>query len=321
MKRLLIRAVVLALPFLVLMSFVAVVDPFDCLGVSRLVSDKLKAQSAQPLHNPLWKLGQFERAPIPRLILGDSSMASINTDDIRAATGDEYFNFAYGGGTLAESIDTYWAAAAKLHLDAVYIGIGLINFNEYQNLDRVPEARAIAASPLRYLTNRVVLEAAFLTAYSALGGAVIDLGVPVMSRDAFWRFQIDESLPQLLREYRFPAASAARLREVAMDCRRNGTRLVIVIPPTEVELQAKVAALGRATDEARFKAFVATLAPVFDLNYPNAFTSDRRNFSDPFHTMTDRVVVEEVWGNRMTFSHRTGPLRTLDAEHPAVPGG
>jgi hypothetical protein len=305
MKRMLGRGALFALPFILLTMFVGIVDPFDCLGFSNLVSDEVKSKVAKPLHNPLWKLRKFEQSPVSRIILGDSSMASINTAEIRAVTGQEYFNFAYGGGTLIEAMDTYWIAAARIHLDSVYIGIGLINFNEYQNLDRVPEAQRMVANPLMYLTNRIVVGAAFVSAYTALTGKFVDIGVPEMSREAFWRNQIDESLPQLVHEYSFPSNVAARLELVAADCRRRGTRLVIVIPPTHVELQSKIVALGRGPADGQFKAFVATLGTVYDLDYPNAFTADRANFSDPFHTKTDDMIIQEVWGNRHLYSRRT----------------
>jgi hypothetical protein len=307
MRRLVLRATIFSLPFILLTAFVAAVDPFDCLRASSLVSESVKSAAAEPLHNALWKVQKFKRSPVSRLILGDSSMASIKTEEIRSLTGQDYFNFAYGGGTLIEAIDTYRYAAANTHLDAVYLGVGIINFNEYQNLDRVPEAEAMVASPLKYLTNRIVVMAAFISAYSAYTGQAVSLGAPAMSHDAFWQKQINESLLQLLYEYHYPDAVAAGLERMAADCRRHGTQLIFIIPPTHVDLQTKVVALGRGGDVARFKAFVATLGTVYDLDYPNAFTSVRENFADPFHTMRDDMLVREVWGDGGQYSRRTAP--------------
>src|ERR1700722_1371997 len=301
MRRLLLRAAIFSLPFILLTACVAAVDPFDCLGLFNLVSEPIKSFSAEPLQNAVWKLQKFSRTPVSRLILGDSSMAVIDTDKVRAFTGQNYFNFAYGGGTLVEAIDTYWYAAAKTHLDAVYLGVSIINFNEYQNLNRVPEAEAMVANPLKYLTNRIVIAAAFISAYSAFTGQSVNLATPTVSRDAFWQQQINESLVQLLHEYRYPDAVAAQLERMAADCRRHGTQLTIIIPPTNIELQAKVVALGRGGDVDRLKAFVATLGTVYDLDYPNAFTSVRENFLDPFHAAIDDTLVREVWGDGRQF--------------------
>jgi hypothetical protein len=305
MLRLLNRVVLLCLPFALIAVSVVLVDPFDCIGLSTLVPEPLKAEVAQPLHNPLWKVQKFSSAPRERIILGDSSMASLNPDHIRASSGEEYFNFAYGGGSLQEAIDTYWIAARTVRLQAVYIGIGLINFNEYQNLDRVPEALAIASSPIRYLTNRVVVGAAFLAAYAALTADSVNLTTPSLDQAAFWRFQLDEATPQLLRQYRYPDAMARRLEEMAADCRKHGTRLVVIIPPTSIELQQRVSELGRDADERRFKQFVRSLATVYDFDVSNEYTRERSNFSDPFHTRDDRMVISEVWGNHSHFAQYT----------------
>src|ERR1035437_4317057 len=137
------RGLILAAPFMVLGAFVVVIDPYMYFDVSHLVPAQVKAGTAGKLHYALYKVQEFRRAPKRNLLLGDSRMAGFSTDQIRSLTGNDYFNFAYGGGTPTESIDTYWLAARMTKLDAVYIEMGIINFNAYQNLDRVPEVRTI----------------------------------------------------------------------------------------------------------------------------------------------------------------------------------
>lgn len=305
MRRLLTRAAILAAPFLLIVALVVVVDPYNYFGISHLVSDQIKESTAGKLHYALWKVQKFKRSPTSRLLLGDSRMAAVSTSEIRSVAGDEYFNFAYGGGTLTEAIDTYWLASSIISLDAVYLEMGLINFNAYQTLNRVAEVRSIEANPLIYLSNRLVVRAAFLAAYVALTGNPVNVESPSLDRDDFWRFQVDESLPQLLHRYSYPVAVAKRLKEVAEDCKRRGTRFVIVIPPTHVDVQAKVHALGRDDDQARFKDFAAALGPGFDFDYQNELTSARSGFSDPFHLRNNDEIIQEVWGKRHRYSRRT----------------
>jgi hypothetical protein len=163
----------------------------------------------------------------------------------------------------------------------------------------------MAASPLRYLTNRIVLGAAFISAYSALTGKAVNLRVPPMSREAYWYYQIDEALPQLMHEFKYPSAIAAQFERIAADCRKHDIQLTIAIPANDVELQSKIISLGHGADEPLFKLFVADLGTVNDLGHPNVFAADRRNFTDPFHTVNDHVINQEVWGNQRLFSHQT----------------
>ena len=196
MKHLLIRAALLAAPFVLIAALVALVDPFDYFRASPLIDDTIKLDTARDLQYPLWKLQRYRHAPVSRLILGDSSMASLDEGEIREVSGVQYFNFAYGSGTVAEAIETYWLASSMTHLDAVYIGIGLVNFNGYQHLDRVTEADAISKNPLLYLSNRLVVRAAFLAAYAALTGSHPELPDEHMTRDEVWRVQLDQGLPE-----------------------------------------------------------------------------------------------------------------------------
>jgi hypothetical protein len=305
MKRLLLRGLLLALPFVVVGALIVAVDPFDYFGVSHLVSDSVKEETSGKLHYTLWKLGKFKRNPGSRLILGDSRMAGLRTSDVDRVAGEPYANVAYGGGTIAEAVDTYWFAAERAHLEAVYLGIGFINFNAFQAVNRVPEAEAMLANPALYLSNRLVLRAALLAGFVQASGRQVNVEAPGMTREAFWRFQLEESAPQLLRSYSYPVAYEQALTRVAADCRKRGTRLVIVIPPTHVELQRKVREFGLEAEEARFKAFVATLGPVYDFDYPNAYTEDRANFSDPFHFTNDDQIVREIWGHERRYAQYT----------------
>ena len=306
MQRLLIKALLLAAPFILVAAIVLIVDPYDHFWPSGVVSDVFKEGLARKLQPVLWKIERYRRAPVSRLILGDSSMASLDEDEIRTVTGEQYFNFAYGDGTLPEAIDLYWMASSIRHLDAVYFGIGFINFNGYRNriLDRVNEAKAISASSLLYLSNRLVVRAALQSVFAAVTRKPVDSHGLRKSQDETWRFQLG-LLPEFLDPYRYPAEAAARLRQVAEDCARNGTRFVIVIPPTNIELQQETAALGHSADVERFKAFVATLGAVYDFDYPNGFTANRDNFRDPFHAADDHQVIQEVWGGQLQYSKLT----------------
>jgi hypothetical protein len=305
MKRLLLRALLLATPFLLLAAFVVVVDPYNYFGVSHAVSEEAKVGTAGKLHYALWKVQKFRQAPTGWVLLGDSRMDAVSAASVSELTGHRYYNFAYGGGTLAEAIETYWIAAQSTRLEEVYLEVGFINFNGSQTMNRVPEARSVLGNPLLYLTNRVVVQAAFLAEFAQLSGRRASLEAPPMDHEAFWRFQIEEAATQVLRGYTYPAAYAEQLERIAADCRRRGTRFVVLIPPTHVDMQKQIAALGLSAEQERFRAFVARLGPVFDFDYPNEYTEARENFSDPFHPTSTVQVVQEVWGHQIRYSRYT----------------
>jgi hypothetical protein len=295
----------LVTPFLAIAVFVFVVDPFDYFCLSHVVSEAIKEKTAGILHGALWKLAKYRRSPARRLLLGDSRMAMIPAASVTRVTGHDYANLALGGGSLAEDVDIYWFAARRVPLEEVVLEVGFINFNASYLINRVPEAEAMLESPGLYLSNRLVVEAAFREAYSACSGQPIGIGIPDMTPAAFWRFEVEEATPRALRRYAYPSNDAQRLERMAADCRTNGTRLIILIPPTHVDLQAKVRELDLGAEEARFRAFVATLGSVYDFDYSNEYTTDRANFIDPYHFTNTDELIQEIWGGQVRYARIT----------------
>lgn len=324
--RFFLRASLFCAPFVLLFLSVVAIDPFNYFDfpafVPRMIGDTVKEETAGKLHYALWKVLKFKRRPVSRIVLGDSRMDSFDMDEIHSSTGQEYFNFAYGGGTLPEAIDTYWIARKATHLDAVYLGVGLINFNEFQALNRVADVPPIQENWLLYVSNRLVVYSAMMAGYAALAREPVKIEQPAASPDAYWNFVITSEIPQLLHRYSYPTDIARRLKEVADDCRSQGTKLVFVIPPTHVDAQTKTRALGRDGEQQRFKEFLSGLgAPVIDFDYPSPFTEQRAFWNDPFHPLPSRngMLVKEIWGDGREFSRRVnfGAGEHADRKVPA----
>lgn len=290
------------------------VDPFNYFGASHIISDRVKELTAGKLHYALWKLHSYRRAPAPNILLGDSRMDVIDTMRVRELTNVRYANLAYGGGTPVEAVDTYWLTSRVTHLNAVYLEMGIINFNAFQKLNRVGDVTAMDGKPLNYLSSRLVLRASILASYVAATGDTVRVEAPSLGKDAFWHFQIDKAMPQLLHQYAYPLDIAKKLAAVAADCRRRGTRFVIVIPPTHIDVQRKVSALGRDADVRKFKAFVRSLGTVYDFDYPNPLTRDSSKFRDPFHLKDSNIIIDEIWGATRGYAQVTTHSQPREAK-------
>lgn len=96
-RRFAIRFLVFLVPFLLYGLAITLMDPFQLFSFSHLVSESRKAPIAEQMNGCIWKMEKFRRHPIPNIILGDSRMNAVSIDDVRKITGQEYFNFSYGG--------------------------------------------------------------------------------------------------------------------------------------------------------------------------------------------------------------------------------
>ncbi|WP_337659864.1 hypothetical protein [Anderseniella sp. Alg231-50] len=105
------------------------------------------------------------------------------------------------------------------------------------------------------------------------------------------------------KSFRFSEDLWAKVVEIADWSKANGVKLVFVIPPTIVEMQARLAEFGRADLDRNLRLRLADLAPVIDLDFDNPFTRDLTNFKDAYHfnAPVARNIVAEI-GQLLTTS-------------------
>lgn len=243
----------------------------------------------------LAKLARFARSPAPNIILGDSRSESLG-DSLFSRHGARYVNMAFGGGTAYEAIDAFWFAARRERLQTVVLGLPFNLYAERNDMNLVPPAQFLVDHPLAYFTNLSVLRVGMKAVVGALTGRRFDDETPPMTREAFWRYELDEGTSGQYRNWRRPVVLRRKLQSVIDYCRTNGIRVYIFVPPTHVDLQRRVHDFGLTAEYAAYKRELAAMGvPVFDFDVPNDFTADRANFSDPYHVApAARVRVVEA---------------------------
>jgi hypothetical protein len=266
--------------------------------VSHLVPDRIKEQTSAKFNSRLWKMIEYHRHPSPGILLGDSRMRALQAAYVGEVSGARYDNLSFGAASMKEVLATFWFADSTTRLKDVYIGVGLSQMNAGSTFDQTGDYRAMTRNPCRYFVSRLVAQGIASNLYFALTGRPAEIGKPVLSREAFWKFQLTQTARESYGRFQYSDAYMAGLRQVAERCRNRGIHLAFVILPSHADLQTRVAAYGLTGVEQRFKRDLAALAPVFDFDTRNDITTDRGNFGDPyhFHEPVMRRIVREVWG-------------------------
>lgn len=297
--KLLIRKLALFfLPFVLFGTVIAFIDPYGLVGGPTPFPSSDKESISLPLNYPMWKMVAFRRKPVSNILLGDSRMMSVDPEVIEEVSGQEFFNFAYGGGSLREAIDTFWFAAGRTRLDKACFGINLNNYSSYDNKDRVTEVSAILDNPLLYLVNLNVLDASWKLVWSRVSGNPVRIGRPPESREQFWRHQIDVVTREMLTNYRYPTEYHGKLMEIRDYCLEEGIALSFLVFPGHRELQDQVKIHGLEDAQARMLKDLAGLGRVYNFDLENEITADRGNYTDPYHfdRKVMRTIVEGAWG-------------------------
>lgn len=135
-----------------------------------------------------------------------------------------------------------------------------------------------------------------------------DSSVPTDASD-FWEFQLSHRAHQQYSNYVYPQEGLLEIAKVASHCQSNGIELVLVYFPTHVDLQNRVADYDLTEAYLESKQALSGLAGVFDYDFANEVTSNRENFSDPYHflPMVGRRMFDEVVLGKRWIAKLSGP--------------
>lgn len=273
-----------------------VVDPYNVNRQFELVLSKDKI--SYRANYRLYKMQAFANDPCENILLGDSRMNELDTGEIENRTGEKYFNFAYGGGTAYEIVDTFWYAADHVSLKRVYIGM---NFNLYNTMNRsnlVTEAKRTLGKPLAYYFSLYTVKISIYNLLYKFTGINMVSEKPPMEKDAFWKKQLGESTKSFYGRYIYPEDLYNELVKIHHYCLGHGIEMVLIIPPTHVDLQNKVADYGLTEAYVKYKEDMNSLGKVYDFDID---TEDNRNYDlygDPYHAGKEikENVIRVVWG-------------------------
>jgi hypothetical protein len=281
-------------------AFNYVVDPFN---VNRSFALGLeKRDVSYNLSNYAWKYPEYQHDPQPSVILGDSRARRLPAEAFEAVDGEGTYNFAFGGATGGDVIETFWFALEQGALKRVYMGLGALLLNDSIAVERGRRDRELLASPLQYYFSPFVTGASVRVVLRHTLGIEGPDETPPMSPEAFWEYQLTVPPRQYYGSYLYPTKLLGRLKEVAAVCAERDIELVFFMPPTHVDLQAKRMEYQIEGDYQRALRELELLAPVYDWDYPNVVTQDAALFSDPFHpkdAVAKRVARELAAGNEL----------------------
>jgi hypothetical protein len=300
------RVMLFGAPFGLCAAFVYMVDPYNYLGRQSVISNEVKLRTAYPLNYCLWKIPAFARNPSPYLLLGDSRMNAVRTERLREVTGDSYFNLAYGGATIREIVSSFWFASQHVPLRRVYIGLNFNLYTDYEDRDRTAEVLRIESAPACYFINQTVLTASLDGVLAQWLHIDPKIGAVRVDRDTFWRVQIGPTTAGFYTRHAYPRKYHAELEKIVQHVRVHGGEVAFIIFPTHTDLQNRVKDFGLDQEYDRFKHDLSALATTYDFDYPNELTSNRDNFSDPYHCKHECVddVIREVWSGYVKYGKR-----------------
>jgi hypothetical protein len=279
---------------------VYLVNPYGLFSRGSIVEEAVRAENAARVNQALLSVVSFTHDPQRNILLGDSQMAHFRVTEIRRITGHPFSNLAYGGGTLAEAITSFWYAARTVQLQRVYFGVSFYTFIDGAR-NRVEPAEQLLRNPLARFTSGDVLEATWDDILAQYLHHAANYR-PSVNATAFWQQQLGE-LVRRKESYPVSAHTLGELEEIANYCRAHGIAFAFVIPPQHQDVRDRIAQLGMQEEYRAFKATLTAMAPSYDCDIANAATRDVGNFQDPFHTSPAAATLfaQSIWSDHHTW--------------------
>lgn len=285
------------MPLGLIVAINMVVDPF---GFNSKIDFGFKNESiSRKLNQRLFAILEFRTLKTANILLGDSRIAAISTNEIKRASGEEYYNLSYGSATLPECFETFWYADSLTHLKRVYLGIPFNLFSATNSNNSFLRALKIAASPLDYYLNFFIFKVSILNILFETLHVDIISDTPEMAPGEYWQAQL-ASTGNAYRAFRWPQDSIQELMKIKRYCLKKNIEFTILIPPSHLDLQKLVSKYGLQKEYANYKTVLRSIAPVIDYDKESKLTIDKANFKDPYHfdIKTMKTIVREIWGRK-----------------------
>lgn len=306
MKRFYKRALLYLLPLFAIIGAVGIVDPYYLFHSERKFDQNKYDIGYSFDQGRRYKIFTYMHHPRENIILGASEINLVNERNIPE---DGWHSLSYGGAPLQESLRMFWEIANLYSLKKVLIAPEFIKYYNatssgngdpyYANFSwetsQSAEAFSIYHTPLDYFIDKYTIKSTWQCITGSLGR-----GKPEGDKTAFWKHQMDyakkiylgnEIIPEKQSEIK---NSFIRIKGY---CDVHGISVNIVIPIQHKELLAlEFSEEVYPVYQDYIQFLVETFGSIEYMAYVEGLSTDEAQFSDPFHYITEKPYLTELFG-------------------------
>lgn len=291
-KHLILNLSLLGTLFIVVFLLNFIIDPYNYNNIFKLDLDKKNVSYKQNYR--LYKMLEYREEPKNYIVLGDSRGGLLQPNFFK---NHDVYNFAYGGGSLDELIDTFWYATEKVRLKNVVFVIPFSMYNQYEYINQTKEAQLFISKPHKYYFSLFVTKISFLNIYTSLfnenkGFQNPNLYLPNKNEKMdYWKGQL-YGANRFYAKYKYPKNLFLRLQEIKKYSKLNDINLIFLLPPSHMDLQNKTKDFNLEKEYLKYKNDIFSLGVTFDCDFESEVTSNMDNFTDPLHYSS--IVAENI---------------------------
>ena len=307
MRKYINKALLFSIPILIYFFLIIVVDPYEFINVFHVIDakDKFKVlnrcDESSPRGNILWKSIHFRRNPVENLIIGDSQGKRINTDTIKALTGDDYFNFCLPGASYETMFNIFWETTEITKLKRVYFQVAFANFNSYRSYDIYHFASDYNNQPYKYFTTKEIFFDTYCNLlYQFTGNEELVRKSYEYEPKEFLDSLSEQRLDLFFGRYEYPDSYIQEIQKIGEYCRNNNIDLNFLIFPSYKKVNEYLNEKGLDVMVDKFKNDIKLIGNTYDYDVPGPISDTRENFRDYFHPQMNLVneFTDRTWESK-----------------------
>jgi hypothetical protein len=289
-------------PFILVAFFIFLVDPYNLFNISHLFTDDVKIKCLNRTDetttrgNLLWKTIEFERNPVPNILIGNSRTALATDSCLEAKLGGEATNLAFPGANLRTIIDMFWMAANSTELDNVILQVDFNIYNALRNPDLYESTRQIITKRFQYFFDWNILKDALSVCYYSFSKNEGHVLRSYKDRTDNWALTTS-FLKNKFSLYTYPEELHKKLFEISEYCKSENINLIFLIAPNYQEVFTYVISSNLEDENNRFKDDLTKLGTTIDLDNEQPISLKRDNYFDHFHLKSqfvDSIISEAI---------------------------
>lgn len=243
MKNILAKCALLLAPVALYFAWFMAFEPNNYFGLRRSASGTA----------PIARVRAYQQEPGSHLMLGDSRFAHFDMEAIAELTGDEWQNLAFGGASLRECLDLADYILDGGHQpEAILFELSFYTLNAGYDTDRFTALEDTLNNPLAYCFNLEYNVNALTCFKDWLRGTPDTIesgdwtaedyfdadGAPIPVHRLLYDYTA--TITPRCRNWSVNEAQLERLEALAMRCRRQGIRFILVLPPMAENVRTEV---------------------------------------------------------------------------------
>lgn len=300
MRKFLLNILFFISPFLVLFAVIGIVDPYDFFRESK---NERKRHICKPFD---WGFLQYtidyKRAQNANMIFGASRPDVIQCSDIPE---NDWGKMTFGGATIPEYLQAFWYCTEFGKLKKIIIATDVYGYlySFPSNSGRYDGIIDLVSHPYRYFYSQFVWNAtwayleSFTPSTSPIGGGIKG------TNDEMWLSRIKSTqdiclnnMPKSENElYEKIAQISSMFRRVKQYCDDHIINVVVITPIISIDIYNMYMQHFPIVYDMVMRNLVDIFGTVVDYGWPNAYTSNKQNFSDPMHVKSDSLYIRTMW--------------------------